>query len=165
MWLWITNNRDGLIVGIITSIIVTFGVWFIKNGIQLYVNRSSKYSGKWIQMIYERNDYSGIPVKKDVYNIKHKRIRYAGKLVINVEGRIKRSYPENQNHRKWDVIGYLEGDVLTLLYQSQEGQKSRGCIYAKLYTDFEFRGFYLEEHKDGRIDKTPVIIKKNRSDW
>lgn len=165
MWLWITNNRDGIIVGIITSIIVTFGVWLIKNGVQLYVNRSSKYSGKWIQMIYERNDYLGNPIKEDVYNIKHKKIRYGGKMIINVEGTIERSYPESQKHRKWDVIGYLEGDVLTLLYQSHEGQKSRGCIYVKLYTDFEFRGFYLEEHKDGRIDKTPVVIKKNRSDW
>ena len=70
MWLWITNNRDGIIVGVITSVIVTFGVWLIKNGVQFYVNSSSKYSGKWIQMIYERNDYSGNPIKEDVYNIK-----------------------------------------------------------------------------------------------
>lgn len=165
MWLWITDDWNGFIVGIITSGSVTFAAWLIKELVQLCAHKSSKYTGQWMQMIYERNDYSGTPIKQDMYYIKHKKIRYSGKQVINVEGTIERSYPENQKHRKWDVFGYLEGGVLTLLYQSQEGQKSRGCIYAKLYTDFEFRGFYLEEHKDGRIDKTPVIIKKDRSNW
>ena len=33
-------------------------------------------------------------------------------------------------------------------------------IYKKLFADFEFRGYYLEEHSDGTIDKTPLIIKK-----
>ena len=159
------NNIDGLIIGVVTSILVSIIGWLVKQGILIMVNKSSKYSGKWIQLIYEHNNYSGIPIKKDIYCIKHKKIRYSGKLVVNMEGTIERFYPEFQKHRKWDVIGYLQGDVLTLLYQSQEGQKSRGCIYARLYTDFEFRGFYLEEHKDGRIDKTPVIIKKDRNDW
>lgn len=35
----------------------------------------------------------------------------------------------------------------------------------KLYNDFEFRGYYLEEHKDGTIDKTPLIIKKRRDKY
>lgn len=50
-----------------------------------------------------------------------------------------------------------------MLYQAKEAQKSRGCIYVKLFADFEFRGYYLEEHSDGTIDKTPLIIKRRES--
>ncbi len=81
-------------------------------------------------------------------------------MTVNIVGTISRVTPEEQNHRQWDVIGYLEGNVLTMLYQAKEAQKSRGCIYVKLFADFEFRGYYLEEHSDGTIDKTPLIIKK-----
>lgn len=162
---WIQNNMDGLIVGVITGIVVLIIGWFANKCLLYYNTRSSKYSGKWIQSIYTKADFSGTPIKQDIYNIKHKKTNYSGKLIINIEGTISRSYPKIQSHRKWDIIGYLDGDILTILYQAQEGQKSRGCIYAKLYTDFEFRGYYLEEHKDGTIDKTPVIIKKDQKEW
>ena len=105
--------------------------------------------------------YEGKAIKIDTYKVRHQKTKYSGKLVINISGIITRDFPTNQKHRKWDFSGYLEGSVLTILYQSsQEGQKSRGCIYVKLFKDFEFRGYYLEEHEDGKIDKTPVIIRK-----
>lgn len=104
--------------------------WFANKCLLYYNTRSSKYSGKWIQSIYTKADFSGTPIKQDIYNIKHKKTNYSGKLIINIEGTISRSYPKIQSHRKWDIIGYLDGDILTILYQAQEGQKSRGCIYA-----------------------------------
>jgi len=128
----------------------------------LYKSRKSEYTGKWNQFIYKQDDdnYQGEVIKQDQYDIKHAKVMYSGKLVANIHGTIQRVSPAVQAHRRWDCIGYLDGDVLTILYQSMEAQKSRGCIYLRLTGDFEFRGFYLEEHKDGTIDKTPVIIKK-----
>lgn len=162
---WIQSNFNGLIVGIITGFIVSIVCFMLNQLVCIVKIRNSKFSGEWEQLIFNNNYYEGNPIKRDVYKLKHKKIRYSGKLIINIEGTIIRIFPQDQKHRKWDFIGYLEGEVLTILYQAQEGQKSRGCIYVKLYNDFEFRGYYLEGHKDGTIDKTPLIIKKRRDKY
>ena len=153
---WIWDNRDGIIASIVAAIIC----WVIKKALEIIQIKQSIYSGNWEQLIYDNNDYTGEPIKRDIYKLKHKKLRYSGKMTVNIVGTISRVSPEEQKHRKWDVIGYLEGNILTMLYQAKEAQKSRGCIYVKLYADFEFRGYYLEEHSDGTIDKTPLIIKK-----
>lgn len=153
---WIWDNRDGIIASIVAAIIC----WVIKKALEIIQIKKSIYSGNWEQLIYDNNDYTGEPIKRDIYKLKHKKLRYSGKMTVNIVGTISRVSPEEQKHRKWDVIGYLEGNILTMLYQAKEAQKSRGCIYVKLYADFEFRGYYLEEHSDGTIDKTPLIIKK-----
>lgn len=160
--IWISTHLDGIIVGIISSAIIA-GVGFAINRIYSYIKvRKSEYTGKWEQLIYASGDegYEGEIVKQDQYDIKHTKLKYSGRLVSNIRGTIQRVSPTNQRHRRWDCIGYLDGEVLTILYQSMEAQKSRGCIYLRLFKDFEFRGYYLEEHKDGTIDKTPVIIRK-----
>lgn len=56
----------------------------------------------------------------------------------------------------------MSDEILTLLYRAHEGQKSRGCIYVKMKSNDDFQGFYLEEHEDGKIDKTPLILRKVR---
>ena len=167
---WIQSEQTGLIVGIVTGVVSSLIVaiagaaltriyWCLKI-------RKSEYSGIWRQEIYENNDYSGRPIKVDEYEIKHKKLLYSGKLTVNITGKIHRKEPANEDHRWWDFVGYLDGDILTILYQSIEGQKSRGCIYVKLSHQNgqdDFRGFYLEEHIDGKVDKTPLIIKKVRN--
>lgn len=136
-----------------------------QNIISFWKSRNSAYNGTWEQLIYENNDVNcqGEIIKRDLYEIKHIRSKRTDKLVINMTGTIKRVYPIEQSARIWDFFGYLDGDVLTIMYQSQEGQKSRGCIYLKLAPDFLFHGYYLEEHIDGTIDKTPLILKKVKS--
>ncbi|MGN8753438.1 hypothetical protein [Blautia sp. HCP3S3_C4] len=153
---WIWDNRDGIIASIVAAIIC----WVIKKALEIIQIKKSIYSGNWEQLIYDNNDYTGEPIKRDIYKLKHKKLRYSGKMTVNIVGTISRVSPEKQKHRKWHVIGYLEGNILTMMYQAKEAQKSRGCIYVKLFADFEFRGYYLEEHSDGTIDKTPLIIKK-----
>lgn len=163
MLIWIQDQANGLVVGLISGLLVSLIcvairklIWRIQIGI-------SQFSGEWEQQIFDSSNdtYEGNAIKIDTYKIKHQKTKYSRKLVINISGIITRDFPIEQKHRKWDFSGYLDGDVLTILYQSsQEVQKSRGCIYVKLFKDFEFRGYYLEEHKDGKIDKTPVIIRK-----
>ncbi len=162
MMIWIQSNFNGLMVGILATCIVGI-VSFAGKEIFKFIKMSkSEYTGKWEQLIYENEDeqYTGSVIKRDIYEIKHTKIFYTGKLVINISGTIRRVAPAEQQHRRWDCIGYLDGEVLTILYQSKELQKSRGCIYLRLFKDFEFRGYYLEEHKDGTIDKTPLIMRK-----
>lgn len=159
---WINANSGGIIAGVISSCIVCLVCFFLKKFINFIKIGQSEFTGTWRQFIYapDDTDYKGEIVKEDKYEIKHSKLKYAGKLVTNVRGTIQRVSPTDQGHRRWDCIGYLDGEVLTILYQSMEAQKSRGCIYLRLFKDFEFRGYYLEEHKDGLIDKTPVIIRK-----
>lgn len=153
---WIWMNKDGIIVSIVAA-----GIWYIIiEMLKIIKIKRSIYSGQWEQLIYENDDYIGEPIKKDIYNLKHKKLRYSGKMTVNIVGTISRISPEKQKYRQWDVVGYLDGNILTMMYQAKEAQKSRGCIYVKLFTDFEFRGYYLEEHDDGTIDKIPLIIKK-----
>ena len=157
---WVQENFNGIIVGLITGFIVSIVCFGLTKAHEIFKIKKSKFSGEWEQQIFDEDSYEGKPIKTDIYKLKHKKIRYSGRLVVNIEGTIIRKYPIQQEPKKWNFIGYLDGDILTMLYQSQEGQRSRGCIYVKLYRDFEFRGYYLEEHKDGTIDKTPLIIKK-----
>lgn len=156
MLLWLWGNKDGIIVSLIAAIIC----WGVKEILDARKIKKSIYSGVWEQLIYNNSDYSGKPIKRDLYKLKHKKLSYSGKMTVNIRGTLSRIVPESQNYREWDVIGYLDGNILTMLYQAKEAQRSRGCIYVKLVADFEFRGYYLEEHKDGTIDKTPLIIKK-----
>lgn len=156
----IMDNVGVLITGVITGVISTGIVVWITSVYQTFKSRHSEYSGLWEQLIFPYNDenYEEVPRKRDFYDMQHKKMRNTDKLVINIFGTIQRDYP--QRSKEWDINGYLDGDVLTILYQSKAGQKSRGCIYLILYKDYEFRGFYLEEHKDGTIDKTPLILRK-----
>ena len=146
--------------GFISSGIIAFVTFLID---YLYRNRdirSSRYTGWWEQYIYETGDDNceGKVAKIDYYLLKHSKNKYSGDLVINIEGTIRRKKPKEG--RSWNVSGYLADDILTLLYRAHEGQKSRGCIYAKMKINDDYQGFYLEEHQDGRIDKTPLIIRK-----
>ncbi len=146
--------------GFISSGVIAFAGFLIK---YIYQNRgiySSIHTGWWEQCIYKIGDNSctGDVVKTDYYLLKHSKNKYSGNLVINIEGTIRRKEPTTG--RAWNVSGYLADEVLTLLYRAYEGQKSRGCIYVKMKSNDDYQGFYLEEHQDGKIDKTPLIIRK-----
>lgn len=161
---WICANFNGILVAIITTAICGGATFVIGKLFGLMKKRESEYTGEWEQLIYENgdNDCQGKPIKQDRYELKHSKHRRSDSLVVNVRGTIRRIVPVASNNRQWKFIGYLDGNVLTILYQANEGQRSRGCIYLKLVSDFQFKGYYLEEHKDGTIDKTPLIIRKVR---
>lgn len=161
-WLW-----NDFTIGIITGLITSFIPWCANKIYQFFLTGKSKFSGNWEQQIYRLgdNDYSGDVIKRDKYSLKHVRIKYTGKAVINITGTIQRLYPQSQNHRLWNFVGYLSNDIMTIIYDSAEGQISRGCIYLRLThkDDGEdyFQGYYLEEHSPGVIDKVPVILRKS----
>lgn len=156
---WIQENINGIIVGLIPGIILGIPHCVSKVWKHLKMRRSA-FTGWWEQLIYDKDDEqcTGTPVKTDYYYLRHVKNKYTGDLVINMEGEIWRRLP--YEGRVWNVCGYLADDVLTLLYRAREGMKSRGCIYVKMQSNDEFKGFYLEEHEDGKIDKTPLIIKR-----
>ncbi len=116
--------------------------------------RKSEYSGVWYDEILDDN---GNVVKKDEYDIKHDQRTHT------IKGTIKRYYPEGQNHRQWSMNGVIDDRFIIISFWRNGPQKSNGCIYAKLTEDFVYEGFYLEEHKEGTIDKTPIRLLRERS--
>lgn len=156
IWDFLVANLGGFV----TSALVAVGGFLIKYILDRREIRVSPNTGWWEQCIYDIGDDNceGDIVKKDYYLLKHSKNKYSGKLVINIEGTIRRKEPNVG--RMWNVSGYLSDEVLTLLYRAYEGMKSRGCIYVKMQGNDDYKGFYLEEHHDGKIDKTPLIIRK-----
>lgn len=117
--------------------------------------KNSEYSGTWMDEIYS-DDTRRRVIKKDRYEIKH------NKKDHTIEGNIEREYPEKQRHRKWKFNGVIDGRYIILSFWSMDMQKSNGCIYAKLNDDYEYEGYYLEEHGTA-IDMTPIKLYKVRA--
>ena len=143
---WIQNNQNNLAVGLIVGLIPMILTSFIKFSIYCWKNfkvRKSPFTGWWEQFIYEDDDEQckGKVIKNDYYYLKHVKNKYPGNLVINMEGKIRRKLPKVG--KAWNVCGYYEGEILILLYRAHEGMRSRGCIYVKMQSNDDFRGFYL----------------------
>ena len=143
------NFCMGIITGIISSTIILLAKIFYTNVIY-YTH--SKYSGKWIDEIYDEN---GNIVKKDEYTLKHH------KRNNTITGTIKRVYPVEQTHRVWKCSGVLSGEHLILSFWSEDVIKSDGCIYAILKEDFTYDGYYLKA-EDPDINLIKIKLIKER---
>lgn len=117
--------------------------------------KNSEFSGTWVDEIYKDDTRKDI-IKKDRYEIKHNRKNHT------IEGTIEREYPEEQQHRKWNFNGVIDGRYIIFSFWSLDMQKSNGCVYAKLNNDYEYEGYYLEEHGN-TIDMTPIKLHKVRA--
>lgn len=97
-------------------------------------------------------------IKRDIYKIKHNR------KTNELRGHIKRYFPEDQSYREWEMVGKVDGDgyILICFWSKVKTYKSRGCIFTRHKGDNIFEGYYLEDHKDGKIDRTPIRLKKKQ---
>lgn len=161
-----TNTAFNVLADVLSMLAIPLLIGLIKLACDFIASMRSGFTGKWEQLIYDPSTpYEGKPTKKDIYYMKHYRFKHSDKLRKNVKGRIVGKEPDDRKKRKWDFYGYLDGNVLTIIFQSDTGQKSRGCIYLK-YVRFNekdvFKGYYLEEHDNpgNSIDKTPLILRK-----
>ena len=167
------NIIEYIITFVIGVIVTLFTEYFITRRVDSKNERKSDYTGYGRQRIFLPNDIEckGECIKEDIYNLKHyetngrQRNRRIHGMNVNLHGEIFRVRPKSQQ-REWRFIGYLADEVMTILYEPKsKRKKSRGCIYLKKIRDEStgndfFRGFYLEEHRDGSIDKTPLTLTK-----
>lgn len=140
---------------VLSGVLATLICYLFKRA-YIYVKtyRNSEYSGTWTDEIFEKGKSETV-IKRDEFKIKHNKRNHT------IEGTIKRIFPVEQNHRAWHSNGVIDGRYFILSFWSADMQKSNGCIYAKLIDDYEYKGYYLEEHAD-TIDMTPITIKKSR---
>lgn len=162
-----------LLIGILGSFIVTFAYDKMTHYKQSKKIGDSKYSGAWIQEIYDVDDKNceGKPLKIDEYDMMHIRMIADDRLNINVTGTIQRLEPTAG--RKWDFKGYLYDGVLTILYQSVDSADvSRGCIFLRKTREADgleenqmFKGYYLADHRNtGNIEMIPLILRRKKDE-
>lgn len=145
-----------LIPGLITNLIA-MGIGFCGRHLWdwMFSFRKSPFAGDWEGEI---TNNKGAVEKRDFYKIKHNR------RTSELSGTINRIFPNSQTHRKWKMIGKVDGDgyVLFSFWSIVGTHKSRGCAFLKHKEDNVFEGYYLEDHKEGKIDKTPIRLVKKR---
>jgi hypothetical protein len=117
----------------------------------------STYTGTWEDEIFE-NDTRTTVIKRDSFQLKH------NKKDNTIYGTIKRIEPKNQDYREWNCTGVIDQGYLILSFWSKDSNtKSNGCIYVHHIDDYVYEGYYLEEHRQGKIDVTPINLYKVRN--
>ena len=143
-----------LVQGVITSLLgAIIGFFAHKLWDFFFLFRKSAFSGVWEGEINKNGQIE----KRDSYKIKH------NKRTNELYGTISRIYPENQTYRKWKMVGKLDGDgyILYSFWSVVSTHRSRGVVYLRHKEDNVFEGYYLEDHIEGKIDKTSIrLIKK-----
>lgn len=125
------------IMSCVGALIVSFLGWLTKSVYQYFrYYRNSKYSGEWRDEIYnERNQI----IKKDIIVLRH------NKRTNCVTGSVKRIYPNEQTHRKWQCSGVITANHLIVSFWSDDLIMSDGCVYAVMINDYIYEGYYLKE--------------------
>lgn len=142
-----SNFILGTITGIVSAIIVALARFVF---IRIYYHKS-KYSGKWVDEIYDNN---GNLIKSDICILKHH------KRNNTLSGKIKRTYPTEQTHRHWKCSGVLNGEHIILTFWSSDIIKSDGCVYATFSDDFVYEGYYLKSDNN-TVEKVRIKLYKD----
>ncbi len=136
---------------IIGALIVSFLCWLVKTLYQYFrYYRNSKYSGTWKDEIFDEN---GQVVKQDIFTIKH------NKRTNHFIGTVKRVFPNEQSHRKWNCSGVIISNHFILSFWSDDLIMSDGCVYTVLVDDYTYEGYYLRGTKD-EINKVKIRLTK-----
>ncbi len=152
-----------ILLGVVASVVFAAMTYCLnKLRVWYFYYRNSKYSGTWVDEIYdteafkERNER--IVVKRDEYTLVH------NKRTNRVVGTVRRVFPMDQSYREWKLTGVIQNQTLIFTFWADDAIKSHGCVYACLTDDYTFEGFYLGEHKTaGVIDETPIKLRKDNT--
>lgn len=110
------------------------------------VSAYDNYTGKWKSTTEE-----GFV---DVINLRY----YEGSQILL--GDITRIKPDNQTHRKWDLIGCVVGESIMMIYYSHS-TNSAGCSLVRHYRDTTYKGYYLRYNYETKsIDKMRMVFEK-----
>jgi len=125
---------DPISIGIISSIIGGIVVICVQKLVKSIKEKSNPYTGKWENHIYDNN---GTVIKRDVIDV-----RQNG---IEMNGTIKREFPPDQIHRRWEMTGRIVGkDFFAIFWSTDPTINSYGSWYVHYKNDFLFEGYYLK---------------------
>ena len=91
-------------------------------------------TGTWTDRIY---DPDGDVVKSDVITL-----RQVGQ---EIAGNIRREYPADQTHRRWEISGKIIGkDFIAIFWSNNPEIISHGCWSLRRETDSLYCGYYMK---------------------
>ena len=139
------------ILSITITIMVPLSAYIYK----FWKERKSPYTGIWEDEIYVNN----CVIKKDIFYLKQK-----GNIIT---GTAKRTYPEDQKQRRYEIQGRLLGkDFVALFWATNQTALSYGCWFITQTNDTTFEGHYLKFAQKGNR-RTPItrakLIRSKRS--
>lgn len=139
---------EGLVIGIIASIVGGLAVLIIQKLIKIVREQSSSYTGKWEIHIYDKADNI---IKRDLVNV----FQVGDELYGNIE----RVFPAHQVHRRWNMKGRLRGkDFFALFWSIDPTIQSFGCWYVHQKDDFLFEGYYLKLDEKTKLGVKPIKL-------
>jgi len=110
-------------------------------------------TGTWEDRIY---DPEGAVIKSDVITL-----RQVGE---EIAGSIRREFPAEQAHRKWEIAGKLIGsDFIAIFWSRNPEVTSHGCWHLRRENEALYSGFYMKTDAGDLLSARPVrmdLVKK-----
>jgi hypothetical protein len=83
---------------------------------------------------------------------------------LEIAGNIRREYPAEQAHRKWEIAGKLIGkDFIAIFWSDNPEITSHGCWHLRRENDSQYSGYYMKTDAGDMLSATPVrldMVKK-----
>jgi len=128
---------DDFLINLLAGLVGAALVFVVQKIYRVVTERSSPYTGTWYDAIY---DEQGNVIKNDILEI-----RQRGDTLY---GKIYRTTPPEQRHRKWNFNGRLRGSQFFAIFWSSTADiPSYGCWYLSQTEDDKFVGYYLSLQK------------------
>lgn len=109
-------------------------------------------TGTWVNRIY---DPDGEVVKADVITL-----RQVGQ---EITGNIRREFPAEQTHRRWELAGKLIGkDFIAIFWSDNSEITSHGCWHLGRENDSLFKGYYMKTDGGDLLSSVPVRMDLER---
>lgn len=142
---------NNLIAGLVGAFLVFIVQWIFR----VMVENRAPFSGTWYEQIY---DDEGNVVKKDTHYIRQRGDTLTGK--------IQRTYPPEQTHRRYLFNGRIRGrNYFAIFWSTSPDILSYGCWYMRQIDDDSFDGYYLSlkiAEKGKTITKFTELVKPVR---
>lgn len=105
-------------------------------------------TGTWEGKIY---DPEGAVIKSDVITL-----RQVGE---EIAGNIRREYPAEQAHRRWEIAGKVIGkDFISIFWSDNPETTSHGCWHLRRENDSLFTGYYMKTDTGDLLTANPVRL-------
>ena len=105
-------------------------------------------TGTWEDRIY---DPEGEVIKSDIITL-----RQVGE---EIAGNIRREFPTEQAHRKWEISGKVVGkDFIAIFWSDNPEITSHGCWHLRRQNDSLFSGYYMKTDAGDLPSAKPVRL-------
>jgi hypothetical protein len=105
-------------------------------------------TGTWTDRIY---DPEGEVIKSDVITLRQ--------VGLEIAGNIRREYPVDQAHRKWEIAGKLiDKDFIAIFWSDNPEITSHGCWQLRREDDSLYSGYYMKTDAGDMPSAIPVRL-------